>query len=143
MEHSARLEESIKSYLSGLTTFTDGLTFRVGESDEDKTADTVTCYVDGDMGDEMPEFSNNRYCEFVVELKTPVIQDDPDTNWLSRHQTNTAAIENAILDDGFEAAISNSTIYVYRCMNRRPIDEQTPDYWMSGYRFRIYSCRVN
>lgn len=142
MEHAARLESAVKDYLDSQTAFTDNVLIRTSESDEDKNDSTIVAMVDGDMGDEEPPFSNNRWCEFVIELRTPVLQDDPDNDWLADHSANTAALENCILDDAFETALRNSQIYVYKVMNRRPFSEQNQDYWASGYRLRIYSCRV-
>jgi len=143
MEHSERIEQAVDSYLGTLTTFVGDLVINPGESADDKGSTVIIVRVDGDMGDEEPPYSNNRWCDFVIELRTPVIQDDPNTDWLAQHKANAAALENAVLDDGFEAAISNSGLYVYRAVNRTEIREQNSDYWVSGMRFRLYSCRVN
>jgi hypothetical protein len=142
MEHPQRIESNVVAYLQGLSTFSSGLTIHAGETDEEKTSATIIARVDGDMGDEEPPFSNNRWCDFVIELRTPVTQDDPDTDWEAQHESNAAALEDAVLTDAFESSISGSTLYAYRAVNRTAIREQNQDMWISGYRFRIYSCRV-
>ena len=152
-EHPERIESAVVSYLQGLPpgtwnqTILDDTTGNIrifsGESEQDKTGQCIICRVDGNMGDEDPPFSNNRWCDFVIELHTPIIQEDINQDWMDAHKSNATAIEGAILVDTFESSISNSGLLCYKAINRQPIREQTENYWVSGYRFRLYSALLN
>ena len=141
-EHSQRIEDALVAYLQTLTTFSGSPLIHAGESDDDKTTAVLVARIDGDMENEDPAYSNNRWCNAVIELRTPISEDD-STDWLAQHKLNAAALEDAILDDGFESGISNASLYVYKAIDRVPIREQAADYWMSGYRFRLYSGLLN
>jgi hypothetical protein len=148
MEHPERLENAFVSHFAALTWPSSMLNSAgvarvfAGEDDEERDGQYIACYINGDMSSEEPQFSNNRWAEFVVSVHSPAHRDDTE-DALDAHKTVAAALENAMLDDALESSLSNSGLLVYRVIDRTPVREQSETGWISGYRFKVYSCLLN
>lgn len=150
MEHSELIETAGVNYLAGLgAAYWDDLlanadgNLRIypGESNLDMDGQTIVVYLDGDLGEEYPPCSGNRWADVIFRLKTPVIKKR-DGLQLKSHQANADALQRAILDISLPlllmAAVPNFTCF--GLTDRTPFREQDATGWVSGFRVRIYSC---
>lgn len=150
--HSEKIEQSGVAYLTANgASLPDTLkisagVYRIfpGESDSVKDAQCILWIMDTAQ-EEFPEKSGNRYSIVRVELHTPVriaAPGETDVDALEDHEEAVTALEQLLLVDDLaaqlSAAIANFT--VMGILDRQPIEEETDDYWMNGYEFRIYSC---
>ena len=139
MEHPQLIESALIAYLSSLNVWTAGLLILPGENNVDKSGARIVAYVEGDMGNEDPPLSGNRWADVVVELRTPFSKTGTP---LTSHQANAAALSTALLSttlpDSLTSAISGFTCF--GLSERTPTREQKPEYWSSGFRIKIYSA---
>lgn len=139
MEHAQLIEESFAAYLSGLTTWPNSMTsISAGESNVEKDGQNIVCWVDGEMDDEDPPTSGNRWCDIVVRLKTPVVNDGGVT--LTNHQNAASALQAAILDTDLPMLVSTDSFTCFGLTDRKPFREQDENAWVSGWKIHLYSC---
>lgn len=148
MEHPQLIEAAFTAYLAGLGGWTNPLLFLAGESNIDKTSARIVSYVEGDLGEEEPPTSGNRWADVVVELRTPfytltaadVAAGTPQP--LAVHQANATNLQTGILavtlPDLLNAAVANFT--VFGLTDRQPMRKQEGEFWSSGWKVRILSC---
>ncbi len=119
-----------------------GLRIFPGETNLDKDGTRIVAYIPGnEMGEEDPPTSGNRWCDCVIELRTPTSRANGATN-LANHQANAAALQAVILNINLPDLLS-SAIQNFACfglVDRTPMEEQAEDYWMAGYKVRLLSC---
>ena len=167
MEHAQLIEAALVAYLTGLNDGADPpnslwpaslmvsgtppvLRISAGEDILLKDGQCVVCSVGKDFTEEYPPSSGNRWCECAVELKTPVTQLSPSQlasnpvppTALANHRAAANVLENAVLVQNFPdllTAASNG-LTCFGVTDRLPVREQTKDYWLSGFKFRLYSC---
>jgi hypothetical protein len=151
MELAEKAEKSLAIYLASFSTWPDSLlvapdstTYSIfaGESETEKTGQSIICYVNGDLAEE-PARSGNFWADVVIELKTPVTADAAATTTsLDNHQLAATVLEPLILasdlSDQLEALVDDFT--VFGLLDRQPIRDRTPEYWLTGWKFRIYCC---
>lgn len=150
MEHPELLETAGVNYLAGLgMDYWDELltnaggTLRIypGENSLDMDGQTIVVFLDGDLGDEEPPCSGNRWADVIFRLKTPSIKKKDDVQ-LKAHKANADALQRAILDVNLPSLLTAS-VAGFRCFGlaeRMPFREQDATGWVSGYRVRLYSC---
>lgn len=115
-----------------------------GENNLNKDGQNIVAFVDGDMGDEDPPCSGNRWCDVVVRLKTPatVPAGATDADVLAGHKAMVASLQKAILvadlADKLTEAIANFTCF--GITDRQPFRAQDDSGWVSGWKVRLYSC---
>lgn len=148
MEHPELIETAFVNYLTGLSVWSAGLLIFPGENNLDKDDARIVAYIDGEMGDEDPPNSGNRWADVIIELRTPFGQltakevaanvADP----LAVHKANAAALATAIesntLPDQLTAAVDGFTCF--GLAQRTPTREERPEYWSSGWKVRLFSC---
>jgi hypothetical protein len=151
MELAEKIESSLALYLAAFDTWPDSLlvapdatTYSIfsGEAETEKTGQSIICYVNGDLAEE-PARSGNFWADVVIELKTPVTADAAATTTsLGNHQLAATVLEPLILADDLssqlEALVDDLT--VFGLLDRQPIRERTPEYWLTGWKFRLYCC---
>jgi hypothetical protein len=141
-EHAELIENAFVNYLEPLAGWSAGLLIFPGENNLDKTGARIVAYVEGDLGEEDPPTSGNRWADVVVELRTPFQNKTPALNPQTQHSANAAilatAISSATLPDLLTAAIANFTCQ--GITERTPMRSQESNYWMSGWKVKIYSC---
>lgn len=150
MEHVKLIESAFVNYLNGIapSPWTVGLLIYPGENNLDKDGARIVAYVEGDLGEEDPPTSGNRWADVIVELRTPFSKLTPAqvqanaVDPLTTHEANAAALQTAMLSvtlpDQLTAAQSGFT-----CLGlseRQPSRKQDGNYWSSGWKIRIYSC---
>lgn len=138
MEHAKLIESACTEYLSGLGIFDDAMLFLSGQDDAEKTGQRIVSYVT-DLSEE-PPFSGNRFSEVTVELRTPIATDG--TDMLELHESEAAALEEAIMDDGLEASLSSADLLVYSVIERNAFRNTDESGYSSGWRLRLYSARA-
>jgi hypothetical protein len=148
MEHPQVIETAVASYLSANSSFPASLknssgTYRIfaGQSDSTKDGQCIICSA-GDLT-ETPPFSVNYWADFSVELRTPITLDaTTGTSELASHQAASTVLKDSILDTALAATLSAQVagLVVYMCVERTAIREESEDFHMSGYRFRVYFC---
>ena len=151
MELAVKAESALATYLASFSTWPDSLltapdatTYSIfaGEAETEKTGQSIICYVNGDLAEE-PTYSGNFWADVVVELKTPVTADAAATTTsLGNHQLAATVLEPLILasdlSSQLEALVADFT--VFGLLDRQPIRERTPEYWLTGWKFRLYCC---
>jgi hypothetical protein len=153
MEHIELIESAFVNYLAtqvnaGASVWTDGLLILPGENNVDKDAARIVAYVEGDLGEEDPPLTGNRWADVVIELRTPFSKltkakiEAGAASPLEAHKANADALQTALLSvtlpEQLSAAIDGFTCFGLG--NRTPTREQAPNYWSSGWKIRIYSC---
>lgn len=143
MEHAQTLAQSFVDYLTSLDVWQEDLTnadgakrIFAGEDTGTKDAARIICYCAGDL-QEQPPMTGNRWADFMVELKTPMVEDGGVS--LSFHKENAAALEAAIMDSALSASLRNSAIYVYQATERNPFQDEDEMGWTSGIKLRVFS----
>jgi hypothetical protein len=164
-EHPRLIEESMREYLLGLdprpwgTSLTgsgDPAVPRIyaGENNLLKDGQNIVAFVEGDLGDEDPPMSGNRWADLIVRLKTParISAAGTEVEGLEEHQLMAAALQKAILGDGTDAgnitcetlaARLSAAVDDFTCFgitNRMPFRAQDDSGWVSGWTLRLYSC---
>lgn len=148
MEHSQLIEQAFAAYLlaiapppwNALLSNGAGLRIYPGESNLSKDGQLIVCYIPDSDGEEEPPNSGNRWHECMVELHTPIKNDDGSQ--FAAHQANATALQAAILSttlpDQLSAAIGGFTVFGIN--GRTTIKNEEPEYWKSGWKVRLYSC---
>ena len=150
MEHAELIETAGVNYLAGLK-WPAGFTkaqISPGQSATDIAAALISVSVEGDLGPEYPLFSGNRWADVKIELKTPVATQTPDQvaagaqTPLALHSLVAAALQDAVMDSNLPALLTAAVagFTAFGVIDRCPIREQTENYWLSGWRFRLLSC---
>jgi hypothetical protein len=153
MEHAQLLESAAVAYLLGLAannpTYWDdllensagALRIYAGESSLDMDGQNIVAYIEGDMGEEDPPCSGNRWADLIIRLKTPSVRKSPDAQ-LASHQANASALQSAVLaatlPDLLTAAQAGLTVFGVK--DRQPFREQDGTGWTSGWKISLYSC---
>lgn len=153
MEHPELVETAAVNYLLGLgipywdELLLNGETLRIfpGESSLEMDGQSIVCYIDGDMQEEEPPTSSNRWCDLVIRLKTPSVRKAGDTQ-LKSHKANADALQRAILDITLPAQLTQAPLNdftgltVFGLKDRQPFREQDATGWISGWKISLYSC---
>jgi hypothetical protein len=151
MELAVKIESSLALYLASFSTWPDSLlagtappTYSIfaGEAETEKTGQSIICYVNGDLAEE-PARSGNFWADVQIELKTPVIADTPDaTTALDSHQQAATVLEPLILASDLSSQLESLVVdyTIFGLLDRQPIRERTPEYWLTGWKFRLYCC---
>lgn len=146
MEHGKQLESAFASRLiainpspwqEDLTDADNGLRIYGGENELEKNGTRIVCYISGDLNED-PPFSGNRWCDLLIELKTPVVDDGGAS--LALHESNATALQNAIMDDGLVSGVNTSTLLVYGITEKTQFRGQDESAWTSGFKLRVYSA---
>lgn len=164
-DHPELVETAFSEYLRSLTDWNDDLgngeELRIypGESDRGLDGAAIACYIpDGQMGEEDPPCSGNRWCDIHIELTTPVTTpadesgdttvdpeaaDSPEISIvLKNHKENADALQAAILDTNLPDLLSEAIdgFCCFGVVQRTPVVERTPEYWKSGWVVKLLSC---
>lgn len=142
LEHAELIENSFVNYLTPLGGWLAGLQILAGENNVDKTGARIVAYVHGDLGDEDPPTSGNRWADVMIELRTPFQKATAALNPQQQHSANANILASAILaatlPDLLTAAIAGFT-----CLgitDRVPGREQEKNYWASSWKVKMLSC---
>lgn len=140
MEHPELIENAFVNHLSSLNVWTAGLQILAGENNIDKSGARIVAVVDGDLGNEDPPLSGNRWADVLVELRTPFSKATPSP--LVAHQANAAALQTALTATGLPESLTaaQAGFTCFGLGERTPGREQKPEYWSSYWTIRIYSC---
>lgn len=124
-------------------------TYRIftGESSEDKDGQAILCICE-DAQKEEPQYTGNFFVPCQIWLRTPVktlsateIAAQVPTS-LDQHKAAATVLEHAILQDPFLLAgylnASGTDLTIYTVMDRQPTRQDVPNYWGSGWTFRVY-----
>jgi hypothetical protein len=153
MEHPQLLESAAVAYLVGLATnnptywddlledAAGNLRINAGESSSEKDGQNIVAYISGDMGEEDPPCSGNRWADLIIALHTPSVKRTSDAQ-LASHQANADALQSALLaptlPDLLTAAQAGLTVFGIK--DRMPFREQDGLGWTSGWKIGLYSC---
>ena len=151
MELAVKIETSCAKYLASFDTWPDSLltapdatTYRIfaGEAETEKTGQSIICYCNGDFT-EYPPCSGNFWADVQIELKTPVSIDATGlTDQLTAHQAAATILEPIIMAATLPASLeaNASDFTVQGLIDRQPIRERTAEYWLTGFKFKLYCC---
>lgn len=120
-----------------------------GESDQLKSGQAILCIAE-DSPEEMPLFTGNYYVPMEIWLRTPIKQLTPAEvklnipTALSFHEWAARNLSNALNQDPFlQAGYVNESGEDFTIMggilDRKPIRQQVPNYYASGWSFRVYA----
>ena len=150
-ELAEKIESTCAAYLASFTTWPDSLltapdatTYRIfaGEAETEKTGQSIICYTSGDFT-EYPSCSGNFWADVTIELKTPVSIDALGaTDQLTDHQAAATILEPIIMAENFPSQLeSNAANFtVFGLIDRQHIRERTAEYWLTGFKFKLYCC---
>ncbi len=158
MELPQKIEFNIADYLQSLITWPDYFTadmVNTGESDEDKEVQIIQCVCEN-ADSEDPAYSGNYWFPVRIELRTPAtLQTDAEIaanlpTQLDKHEAVAAALSDAINITDLMAQLnataqaqSDTDLKAFAAIgftDRKPIREQTDDYYASGFTLRLYAC---
>ena len=151
MEHPQLIESAFVAYLTVFQTgmpaaspWPAGMGIFPGENNLDKLGQRIVCYVeDGELGEEEPPNSGNRWAEPIVELRTPFnLPVGTATSPLVSHQAVSDALQSAILSNTLPDQLNTAQplFTVFGLTDRKPMREQGENYWLSAWRVRLLSC---
>lgn len=162
MEHVELIEGAFVDYLffakngAGASVWPPGFDVaRIfpGQNNLDKDGQRIVAYVDGDLGEEDPPNSGNRWADVIVQLRTPFSKLTAEQKAkgsqepLDLHKAVASALQVAIAGDGTATGIDDvkltSAIDGFTCFgfsNRSPFREQEDNAWVSGWKLRMISC---
>ena len=124
-------------------------TYRIyaGESDTTKDGQAILC-ISGDSHKEEPQYSGNYFIPFEIWLRTPVAKQtakqisDLEAKAITNHKAAATMLEHAIMQDPFVLALNVQTLAgdltIYSILDRQPQRQQLPNYYASGWAFRVY-----
>lgn len=147
-EHAELIENAFVNYLTTKGGWTSNLLLFAGENNVDKSDARIVAYVEGDLGQEDPPISGNRWADLIVELRTPFSKltakekTNGTTDPLTQHKANAAALQTAMLSatlpEDLTAAQAGFTCF--GLSERTPERKQDANYWSSSWKIKIYSC---
>ena len=148
MEHPELIENAFVNYLTTKGGWTNNLLLLAGENNVDNSDARSVAYVEGDLGEEAPPLSGNRWADVVVELRTPYSKltaaekANGTTDPLPQHKANATNLQTVMLSqtlpEDLTAAQANFTCF--GLSERTPMRKQDGNYWGTGWKMKIYSC---
>ena len=126
-------------------------TYRIfsGESDSNKDGQAILVIAEDSEKVESPQYTGNFHVPVQIWLRTPIKtltakeKADLVNPSLTDHKAAATVLEHAIMQDPFLLAgyftQSGTALNVYAVMDRRPMRQETPNYWASGWSFRVYA----
>lgn len=156
MEHSELVEGAFVNYLTLIvsgnppaTVWPDGLNIYPGENNVDKDGQRIVCFIEGgEMGEEDPPMSGNRWCDCTLQLRTPFSKltkaqkEAGEDEVLDSHKAAANALQTAALSETLELQLT-AAIDDFRCFgvtSRTPIRDQQDNAWVSGWKIKLLSC---
>jgi hypothetical protein len=148
MNHPTLLENAFTLYFESLV-WSSQLDFFAGENNLDKNGPRIVSYIEGgELGEEDPPTSGNRWFEIVCELRTPffkltaaqIAANVPQP--LVQHQANEDMLQSAITNINICALLetAQSGLSIFGITQRTPMREQQDNGWMSGWKVRGLSA---
>lgn len=126
-------------------------TYRIlaGENDGNKDGQAILVIAEDADKVEEPQYTGNFHIPIQIWLRTPIkaLTATEKANLinpsLTDHKAAATVLEHAIMQDPFLLAgyitSSGTDLHVYAVMDRRPMRQETANYWASGWMFRIYA----
>ena len=148
MEHPELIESAFVNYLTGKGGWSANLLLLAGENNADKSDARIVAFVEGDLGNEDPPISGNRWADVEVELRTPFSKLTAAqvaagaTDPLTQHKANAANLQTAMLSATLpeDLTASQAGFTCFGIAERTPIRKQDGNYWSSGWKIKVYSC---
>jgi len=150
MNHPTLLENAFTLYLGSLI-WPSQLDFFAGENNIDKNGPRIVSYIEGgELGDEEPPTSGNRWFEITCELRTPafkltanqIANNIPQP--LAQHQANEDALQTAICNVNICSLLENSSnppvVTIFGIVDRKPGRDQEDNGWISTWKIRGLSA---
>jgi hypothetical protein len=130
-------------------------TYRIftGESDGTKDGQAILVIAEDAEAIEEPQYTGNFHVPVQIWLRTPIKtltakeKTDLVNPSLVDHKAAATVLEHAIMQDPFLLARyftqSVAALNVYSVMDRRPMRQETSNYWASGWSFTVYAMGIS
>lgn len=157
MELGVKLEAALVKYLQTLDPspypawFDKAEQIIPGEAESEIAAQYICCRSAETSDEESPLNTGNFWWDCEIELRTPGrinAPADTDPSEFEKHQTMATVLEDAILVDNLDTALTTAAaalgsgyeLTVMAVQDRRPARSQSEDGYSSGWGFRVYCC---
>lgn len=157
MELGTKLESALTKYFQDMSPspypayFDPAAQVIPGEAESEIEGQYICCRTAETSDEEMPLDTGNVFWNCEVELRTPArinAPADTDPSQFEKHQAMSTVLEDAILVDNLDAALTTAAaalgsgyeLTVMAVQDRRPARSQSEDGYSSGWGFRVYCC---